>query len=172
MQARVPQDTAKSNRVSQSKYAHCFFLRSLFFLGSAAEARWLSKLNLRAFATCGIDVRDGITSTSYYNSNKYLSHRARSSRYLPVLEAPSPDPSSSSSNRDQSRKRDGKSKQSVISLSTKRRATMNSRDAAYDEDEMLRRAIEESRETGSLGKRTRDESEEYDSTITNDGQHY
>ena len=38
---------------------------------------------------------------------------------------------------------------------------MNSRDAAYDEDEMLRRAIEESRETGSLGKRTRDESEEY-----------
>jgi NADH:ubiquinone oxidoreductase subunit F (NADH-binding) len=49
---------------------------------------------------------------------------------------------------------------------------MNSRDAAYDEDEMLRRAIEESRETGSLGKRTRDESEEYDSTITNDGQHY
>jgi len=37
---------------------------------------------------------------------------------------------------------------------------MNSRDAAYDEDEMLRRAIEESRETGSLGKRTRDDSEE------------
>lgn len=51
--------------------------------------------------------------------------------------------------------------QSACSLSTKRRATMNSRDAAYDEDEMLRRAIEESRETGSLGKRTRDESEEY-----------
>jgi hypothetical protein len=38
---------------------------------------------------------------------------------------------------------------------------MNSRDAAYDEDEMLRRAIEESRESGSLGKRTRDDSEEY-----------
>lgn len=38
---------------------------------------------------------------------------------------------------------------------------MNSRDAAYDEDEMLRRAIEESRETGSLGKRTREDSEEY-----------
>lgn len=37
---------------------------------------------------------------------------------------------------------------------------MNSR-GAYDEDEMLRRAIEESREMGSLGKRTRDESEEY-----------
>lgn len=41
---------------------------------------------------------------------------------------------------------------------------MNSRDAAYDEDEMLRRAIEESRDTGSLGKRTRDDSEEYDFT--------
>lgn len=38
---------------------------------------------------------------------------------------------------------------------------MNSRDAAYDEDEMLRRAIEESRESGSLGKRTRDEPDEY-----------
>jgi hypothetical protein len=37
---------------------------------------------------------------------------------------------------------------------------MNSR-GAYDEDEMLRRAIEESREMGTLGKRTRDESEEY-----------
>lgn len=38
---------------------------------------------------------------------------------------------------------------------------MNSRDAAYDEDEMLRRAIEESRDAGSLGKRTREDSEEY-----------
>jgi hypothetical protein len=54
------------------------------------------------------------------------------------------------------RKKNDKSKQSE---STKRRATMNSR-GAYDEDEMLRRAIEESREMGTLGKRTRDESEE------------
>jgi Ubiquitin interaction motif len=45
---------------------------------------------------------------------------------------------------------------------------MNSRDAAYDEDEMLRRAIEESRETGSLGKRTRDDSEEYAPKISFD----
>lgn len=37
---------------------------------------------------------------------------------------------------------------------------MNSREAAYDEDEELRRAIEESREI-VLGKRGRDESEEY-----------
>jgi hypothetical protein len=37
---------------------------------------------------------------------------------------------------------------------------MNSRDAAYDEDEMLRKAIRESKELGPLGKRARDESEE------------
>lgn len=44
-------------------------------------------------------------------------------------------------------------------MNTKRRATMNSR-GAYDEDEMLRQAIEESKAEGSLGKRTRDDSEE------------
>ena len=49
-------------------------------------------------------------------------------------------------------------------ISIKRRATMNSR--RTDEDEMLRRAIEESkREAETLGKRPRDESEEYDSLI-------
>lgn len=37
---------------------------------------------------------------------------------------------------------------------------MNSR-TALDDDELLRQAIEESKETGTLGKRTRDESEEY-----------
>ena len=47
--------------------------------------------------------------------------------------------------------------------STKRRATMNSR-RTDEEDEMLRRAIEESKgEAGTLGKRARDDSEEYDS---------
>ncbi len=92
--------------------------------------------------------------------------RPRSSQYLPVLDATSSEPSSTSSNRDKTRRRDGKSRQSAGSVSGKRRATMNSRDAAYDEDEMLRRAIEESRETGSLGKRTRDESEEYASATT------
>lgn len=44
-------------------------------------------------------------------------------------------------------------------LSIKRRATMNSR-SAYEEDEMLRQAIEESK-AGTLGKRVRDNSEEY-----------
>jgi hypothetical protein len=48
-------------------------------------------------------------------------------------------------------------------ISTKRRATMNSR-RTDEEDEMLRRAIEESKgEAGTLGKRSRDDSEEYDS---------
>lgn len=36
---------------------------------------------------------------------------------------------------------------------------MNSR-GAYDEDEMLRRAIEESKAQDSLGKRSRDDGEE------------
>jgi hypothetical protein len=48
-------------------------------------------------------------------------------------------------------------------ISIKRRATMNSR-RTDEEDEMLRRAIEESKgEAGTLGKRPRDDSEEYDS---------
>lgn len=37
---------------------------------------------------------------------------------------------------------------------------MNSR-GAYDEDEMLRRAIEESSKDTTLGKRTRDDADEY-----------
>lgn len=82
----------------------------------------------------------------------------KSSRYLPVPEHVSQRSSSLSSNMDPSRKKDVKSKQND---NTKRRATMNSR-GAYDEDEMLRRAIEESKETGSLGKRTRDDSDEYE----------
>ncbi|KIX09456.1 uncharacterized protein Z518_00536 [Rhinocladiella mackenziei CBS 650.93] len=80
----------------------------------------------------------------------------RSSRYLPVLEARSTRSSPPSSNPEQSRKKDSKNKQIE---STKRRATMNSR-GAYDEDEMLRRAIEESKEMGSLGKRTRDDTDD------------
>ncbi|OAP61416.1 hypothetical protein AYL99_03619 [Fonsecaea erecta] len=80
----------------------------------------------------------------------------KSSRYLPVLEAGSSRSSPLSSNPETGRKKENKNKQSE---STKRRATFNSR-GAYDEDEMLRRAIEESREMGTLGKRTRDESED------------
>lgn len=53
------------------------------------------------------------------------------------------------------RKKDPKNRQEP----TKRRATMNSR-VAYDEDELIRRAIEESREMGTLGKRTREDGDE------------
>jgi hypothetical protein len=49
-------------------------------------------------------------------------------------------------------------------ISIKRRATMNSR--RTDEDEILRRAIEESKgEADTLGKKPRNDSEEYDSLI-------
>ncbi|KAI1623108.1 hypothetical protein EDD37DRAFT_458401 [Exophiala viscosa] len=81
--------------------------------------------------------------------------RTKSSRYLPIPETTSARSSPLSSNPEVPRKKDSKNKQQ--SESTKRRATMNSR-GAYDEDEMLRRAIEEStRSTGTLGKRTRDD---------------
>ena len=84
---------------------------------------------------------------------------SRSSRYLPVLD-PSTTRSSSLSSQDKLRGQDPNGRQSDKGFA-KRRATMNSRDAAYDEDEMLRQAIEESKETGTLGKRSREDSEEY-----------
>ena len=86
----------------------------------------------------------------------------KSSRYLPVLQQQS-SRSSSSSTTSETRKRDPNRR---VSENTKRRATLNSR-VAYDEDEMLRRAIEESKgEVATLGKRTRDEAvDEYASHI-------
>ncbi|RMZ78624.1 hypothetical protein DV738_g3834, partial [Chaetothyriales sp. CBS 135597] len=77
------------------------------------------------------------------------------SLYRPVLdpgEAPRASPATSEQRKN--------SKASKNSEPTKRRATMNSR-GAYDEDEMLRRAIEESKHdgTGLLGKRAREDHE-------------
>ncbi|KAJ5443266.1 Zinc finger PHD-type [Penicillium cf. griseofulvum] len=83
--------------------------------------------------------------------------------------APSPGPSSRASSRDISRRsKDPKSRNSESAAAhAKRRSTMNSRDAAYDEEELIRRAIEESKaETKSnvdetdthLGKRSRSDS--------------
>jgi len=78
----------------------------------------------------------------------------RSSRYLPVLDGSSrPAPPSAA---DHARMKDLKNK---ALQATKRRATMNSR-TAYDEDEALRKAIEESKADGTLGKRGREDSEE------------
>lgn len=61
------------------------------------------------------------------------------------------------------------SRPSAEALAHKRRSTMNSRDAAYDEAEQLRRAIEESKKEGGApsvengsrrNKRSRSDSEE------------
>ncbi|KAL4920855.1 hypothetical protein BDW62DRAFT_175417 [Aspergillus aurantiobrunneus] len=71
---------------------------------------------------------------------------AHSSQYLPVVPVPSSTVSSRDSSRDNSKRaKDPKSRQSDPFPNPKRRSTMNSRDAAYDE-EQLRRAIEESKE--------------------------
>jgi hypothetical protein len=86
--------------------------------------------------------------------------------YTPIQKSRKPDTSRSSSlSSGDVRKKDSKKAAAAAAAaaaeSTKRRATMNSR-VAYDEDEMLRRAIEESnKEIGTLGKRSRDELDGY-----------
>lgn len=81
--------------------------------------------------------------------------------------SPSPAPQDSLSTKPKSSR---SSRANAESLSGKRRSTMNSRDAAYDEAEQIRRAIEESRKDGDApgtsvstrrGKRSRSESEQY-----------
>ncbi|KAL4808728.1 hypothetical protein BDV18DRAFT_133046 [Aspergillus unguis] len=72
---------------------------------------------------------------------------SRSSLYLPVAPPPSSTVSSRDSSRDNGkRSKDRKPRHSDAFPNPKRRSTMNSRDAAYDEEEQLRRAIEESKE--------------------------
>ncbi|KAL4736354.1 hypothetical protein BDV11DRAFT_194043 [Aspergillus similis] len=72
---------------------------------------------------------------------------SHSSQYLPVVPVPSSTVSSRDSSRDNAKRaKDQKSRQSDPFPNPKRRSTMNSRDAAYDEEEQLRRAIEESKE--------------------------
>ncbi|KAI9929989.1 hypothetical protein AWENTII_003557 [Aspergillus wentii] len=96
-----------------------------------------------------------------------------SSSYLPVAPVSSPAPSSRASSQDTSRRgKDSKSRQNDPN-NVKRRSTMNSRDAAYDEEEQLRRAIEESKEDTKSdgeetvtrrGKRSRSDSEAHRQT--------
>lgn len=110
----------------------------------------------------------------HYNSfaNKRI-QRQKFSRYIPVQElaslpsSPSPAPQDTLSTKPKSNR---SSRANAESLSGKRRSTMNSRDAAYDEAEQIRRAIEESRKDGDApgtsvstrrGKRSRSESEQY-----------
>ncbi|KAI9664286.1 MAG: hypothetical protein M1829_005841 [Trizodia sp. TS-e1964] len=92
----------------------------------------------------------------------------RYSRYLPVFDG-LVNLSRASKDRDTKPPKDRAARQTSLSHSTKRRSTMNSRDAAYDEEEQFRRAIEESkgeRKSGSIesrsrrGKRSRSDSEE------------
>ena len=103
--------------------------------------------------------------TSLLCSQKY-------SRYLLVQEelsaraTPDPSPKDGSSRKG----REGRApRASAEALAHKRRSTMNSRDAAYDEAEQLRMAIEESKREGGApsistgsrrNKRSRSESEE------------
>ncbi|KAK2737156.1 hypothetical protein FQN55_001272 [Onygenales sp. PD_40] len=96
------------------------------------------------------------------------SNGQKASRYLPVVGSPSISSSRASSHDPARNPKDKKGRSATNSLSTKRRSTMNSRDAAYDEEEQLRRAIEESKEdTKSVadeggsrrGKRSRSDSE-------------
>jgi hypothetical protein len=102
-----------------------------------------------------------------------LDNRQMYSKYLPVTEM-SPKTSRGSSQSKEFEFKDPKTKSgrlSVLSRGGKRRSTMNSRDAAYDEEEQLRRAIEASKGNGKLsidgessvkrGKRGRSDSEEY-----------
>ncbi|PLB37937.1 putative transcriptional regulator (Cti6) [Aspergillus candidus] len=93
---------------------------------------------------------------------------SRSSTYLPVVAPSSTAVSSRESSHDPSkRSKDSKSRNNDMH-NPKRRSTMNSRDAAYDEEELIRRAIEESKEDNQLdtdeasvrrGKRSRSDSE-------------
>jgi hypothetical protein len=102
-----------------------------------------------------------IFPTNLIYSQKY-------SRYLPVV-------NKSKSHRKSSISMDWETKRETeralrAAETTKRRSTMNSR-AAYDDDEVLRKVLEESKvdgvenpsetETSRKGKRAREESEEY-----------
>ncbi|KAI9845068.1 MAG: hypothetical protein M1837_005072 [Sclerophora amabilis] len=95
------------------------------------------------------------------------------SRYLPVTEPASPNPSRSTSHSKDAEFKSpaGRSSRPTTGgLGGKRRSTMNSRDAAYDEEEQLRIAIEKSKAGGTSTddletssrkvKRGRSESEE------------
>ncbi|KAL0937598.1 histone deacetylase complex subunit cti6 [Colletotrichum truncatum] len=101
-----------------------------------------------------------------------LSCRQRYSNYLPLNRPSRATSRAGSLVKDGTRSPKETSKNgraSSATQSSKRRSTMNSRDAAYDEDEQLRRAIEASKEdqapeqteiTARRGKRGRSDSEE------------
>ncbi|KAL2868513.1 putative transcriptional regulator (Cti6) [Aspergillus lucknowensis] len=73
-----------------------------------------------------------------------------SSQYLPVAPTSSAVTSRESSRDNSKRTKEPKQRHSNPFPNPKRRSTMNSRDAAYDEEEQLRRAIEESKEDNKI----------------------
>lgn len=80
----------------------------------------------------------------------------RWSRYLPVVGPVSSKASPTSSHPRETEMKSSRSKtaaQNSLAQSSKRRSTMNSRDAAYDEEEQLRQAIEESKAAKMAGLR-------------------
>ncbi|ETN40197.1 uncharacterized protein HMPREF1541_04473 [Cyphellophora europaea CBS 101466] len=95
-----------------------------------------------------------------------ITTHGKRSHYLPNQQPqPQPQPEKPQSSRSSSLSSGDPSKKeskNAMSESTRRRATMNSR-GAYDEDEALRRAIEESNRelgVGTLGKRAREDGDE------------
>ena len=94
----------------------------------------------------------------------------RYSLYLPLRNQSSAPATPQPPTRDRASRRtkDTKTRPSAEVLSQKRRSTLNSREY-YDEDEQLRRAIEESKKDGTIGgsellrqnKRSRSDSDEY-----------
>ena len=113
---------------------------------------------LKTFRVCQLTVADMISK-----SRKY-------SHYLPVQNSKSAPWSPEPKVKEASRKtRDGRASRNNVNETKGRRATMNSRESAYDETETLRRVIELSKKvsgpstsgTGTRkGKRSRSESEE------------
>lgn len=99
--------------------------------------------------------------------------RQKYSRYLPVQEMTSfpssPSPPSGQDTFETKPKTGRASRANAESLGGKRRSTMNSRDAAYDEDDNFQRVIEASLKEGEApstsvgtrrGKRSRSDSEQ------------
>jgi hypothetical protein len=98
-----------------------------------------------------------------------MEHRQRYSRYIPLIYEATSRAGSFSKDGTRSPLGSKSGRPSSSAQSAKRRSTMNSRDAAYDEEEQLRRAIEASKGGASgestdggtnRGKRGRSDSEE------------
>lgn len=165
---------------SLSLYCHCLLLVKKVVLPflfpmvpclMAAYLAWVSwRLQLHHCVLCSSSAYNLVLLAFIMGSYRLRSRRQLSSSYLPVAPVSSPAVSSRDSSRDTNSRRSKGSKSRSDAANPKRRSTMNSRDAAYDEEEQLRRAIEESKEDtksateeapASRGKRSRSDSDAY-----------